>query len=301
MNVPEIIERSHSVLLCKMEILRHLVETVTVTGAVCLAGLILFGIWLLRTSWGRKALVDSAPRQNNMPLYLPFVALSVWFVSVLVTGSIGSKVMGDSDDWWTAAVANAIYCIGGIIISVGAVFLARAYFARRLKGFGLDLRTIHKDVVAAGVNLLCVWPLVMVAIVLTTKFGKIVWGRDFEMQQHEQIELMVQYPQLSLRILIFVVAAVIAPILEEVLFRGLLQTAIRSFLTDLEYRQPAWLSIVMSSGLFAAAHPNAGHWPALFVLALCLGYAYEKSGSLFRPIFIHALFNGVSLLTVLIG
>jgi len=284
-----------------MEGLKQFAETVTVTGVICLAGLILFGIWLLRTSWGRKALVDSAPRRNNMPLYLPFVALSVWFVSVLVTGSIGSKVMADVDDWRRAAVGNAIYCIGGIIISGGAVFLARVYFARRLKGFGLDLRTIHKDVLAAGVNLLCVWPLVMAAIVLTTKFGKIVWGRDFEMQQHEQIELMTQYPQLSLRILIFVVAAVIAPVLEEILFRGLLQTAIRSYLTDLEYRQPAWLSIVMSSGLFAAAHPNAGHWPALFVLALCLGYAYEKSGSLFRPIFIHALFNGVALLTVLIG
>lgn len=301
MNIPKIIEGPHFVILCKMEILQQFSETVSVTGVICLAGLILFGIWLLRTSWGRKALVDSAPRRNNMPLYLPFVALSVWFVSVLVTGSIGSKVMADLDDWRTAAVANAIYCIVGIIISGGAVFLARVYFARRLKGFGLDLRTIHKDVLAAGVSLLCVWPLVMVAIVLTTKFGKIVWGRDFEMQQHEQIELMAQYPQLSLRILIFVVAAVIAPVLEEILFRGLLQTAIRSFLTDLEYRQPAWLSIVMSSVLFAAAHPNAGHWPALFVLALCMGYAYEKSGSLFRPIFIHALFNGVGLLTVLIG
>jgi len=301
MNIPKIIEGPRFVILCKMEGLKQFAETVTVTGVICLAGLILFGIWLLRTSWGRKALVDSAPRRNNMPLYLPFVALSVWFVSVLVTGSIGSKVMADVDDWRRAAVGNAIYCIGGIIISGGAVFLARVYFARRLKGFGLDLRTIHKDVLAAGVNLLCVWPLVMAAIVLTTKFGKIVWGRDFEMQQHEQIELMTQYPQLSLRILIFVVAAVIAPVLEEILFRGLLQTAIRSYLTDLEYRQPAWLSIVMSSGLFAAAHPNAGHWPALFVLALCLGYAYEKSGSLFRPIFIHALFNGVALLTVLIG
>jgi membrane protease YdiL (CAAX protease family) len=38
-------------------------------------------------------------------------------------------------------------------------------------------------------------------------------------------------------------------------------------------------------------HENPGHWPALFVLGVCLGYSYEKSGSLFRPIFIHLFFN----------
>jgi membrane protease YdiL (CAAX protease family) len=35
------------------------------------------------------------------------------------------------------------------------------------------------------------------------------------------------------------------------------------------------------------------------MLALGLGYAYEKSGSLWRPIFMHALFNGITIATVL--
>ncbi|MGA2070850.1 MAG: hypothetical protein ABSG97_05825 [Sedimentisphaerales bacterium] len=37
----------------------------------------------------------------------------------------------------------------------------------------------------------------------------------------------------------------------------------------------------------------------LFVLSICLGYTYEKSGSLFRPIFVHMLFNGMSILAAL--
>jgi len=90
-----------------------------------------------------------------------------------------------------------------------------------------------------------------------------------------------------------------APLLEELLFRGLFQTVIRTFLADLKLPQPAWLSIAASSVLFAAAHADAGHWPALFVLSLCIGYSYEKSGSLFRPILIHALFNGLTVLAVL--
>jgi membrane protease YdiL (CAAX protease family) len=49
--------------------------------------------------------------------------------------------------------------------------------------------------------------------------------------------------------------------------------------------------------MFAAVHSNVEHWPALFVLGVGMGYAYEKSGSLWRPIFIHALFNGVTILS----
>jgi membrane protease YdiL (CAAX protease family) len=32
---------------------------------------------------------------------------------------------------------------------------------------------------------------------------------------------------------------------------------------------------------------------------MCLGYAYEKSGSLFRPIFIHAFFNAITIVFVM--
>lgn len=56
-----------------------------------------------------------------------------------------------------------------------------------------------------------------------------------------------------------------------------------------------WLSVIISSALFASVHSNPQHWPALLVLALFMGYAYEKSGSLFRPVFIHSLFNAVSI------
>jgi len=60
-----------------------------------------------------------------------------------------------------------------------------------------------------------------------------------------------------------------------------------------------WLAIVISSGLFAMMHANPGHWPALFVLGIGMGYAYEKSGSLLQPIFIHALFNATTIAATL--
>jgi len=305
MNIPNIISlgvcniTGHAQILCVSESLRQFAETVTIAQIIAGAGLTLFAVWLLRTSWGRKALVDSAPRSNSMPPYLPLIVLFIWFASVPLALRIAGLLMPDLPEWQEAGLTNLIYCLCGITIGTGTIFLAKHYFDRRLKGFGLDIRTIHKDFLAAIMNLLCIWPLVMAAIVLTIRFGTMIWGPDFEMPRHEQLELIGRYSQWSLRVLIFVVAAVAAPVLEELLFRGLFQTVIRSFLADLKYPQPAWLSIAMSSVLFAAAHANAGHWPALFVLSICMGYSYEKSGSLFRPIFIHALFNGINVVAVL--
>jgi membrane protease YdiL (CAAX protease family) len=85
----------------------------------------------------------------------------------------------------------------------------------------------------------------------------------------------------------------IAPTLEEMLFRGLFQSAIHS------YTNRPWLSILLTSAIFAMVHSNPGHWPALAVLSVGLGYSYEKSGSLFRPIIIHALFNAASIAAAL--
>ena len=299
MNIPDIISPSNFQILCVSESLRQFAETVTMAQIIAAAGLILFAVWLLRTSWGRKALVDSAPRRNSMPLYLPLIVLFIWFVSVPLAVWIANLLMPDLPEWQEAGLTNLIYCLCGITIGIGTVFLAKHFFDRRLKGFGLDIRTIPRDLLAAIVNLLCIWPLVMTAIVLTIRCGTMIWGPDFDMPRHEQLELIGRYSQWSLRALIFVVAALAAPVLEELLFRGLFQTVIRTFLADLKYPQPAWLSIAASSALFAAAHANAGHWPALFVLSICMGYSYEKSGSLFRPIFIHALFNGMNVVAVL--
>ena len=50
--------------------------------------------------------------------------------------------------------------------------------------------------------------------------------------------------------------------------------------------------------LFAAVHADMAHWPALFTLSMGIGYAYEKSGSLWQAIFVHAMFNGWTVLSV---
>ena len=267
-------------------------ETITATDFIWLAGLILFACWLLDTSLGIKALADSPPRRNSMPPYLPLVPLMLWFGGVAMAVVLVQKLTPGLQGWQKIFTNHIVMSIGAIVTIAAMMFLAHIHFARRLKGFGLNIRTIVKDFFMAIVNLLTAWPLMMAAITMTLIFAKLISGQEYEMQQHQQLEMITEYPQLPLRIMIVFVAVVIAPLLEEMLFRGFIQTAIRSFFN---IRNSAWPAIAASSVFFAIMHANPGHWPALFILGVCLGYSYEKSGSLFRPIFIHLFFNASSV------
>ena len=263
-------------------------ESINATDFIWLAGLILLACWLLDTSLGKKALADSPPRRNSMPPYLPLVPLLLWFGAVSMAVVLVQKLTPGLQGWQKIFRDNLVMSIGAVITIAAMMFLAHVHFARRLKGFGLNIKTIFKDFFMAILHLLAVWPLILAAVTVTIFLAKLFADQDYQMQQHQQLEMITEHPQLPLRIMIVFVAVVIAPLLEEMMFRGFVQTTIRSFFN---IRNSAWPAIAASSVFFAIMHDDPGHWPALFILGICLGYSYEKSGSLFRPIFIHLFFN----------
>ena len=265
---------------------------------IFLAGAALLVRWLIRTSLGRKALDDSPPRRNDMPFYLPLIPFFFTYGIVATAKVIAGKLTEDWPAWQRAVVDNVILCVGAAMTAALIVFLARVYFARRLKGFGLSLRKLPKDLLAAPLYLLAVWPLILAAIWLTINLAQLASGQEYRMQKHEQLQVVTEHPQLAVRVLVIAGTVLIGPFYEELLFRGLVQTTIRSFLFEAGYR--AWPAIIFSSVLFAAMHSNPGHWPALFVLGACMGYAYEKSGSLWISIFIHVIFNAINIIGTLV-
>jgi membrane protease YdiL (CAAX protease family) len=264
---------------------------------ICLAGVALLAHWLLRTSLGRRALVDSPPRRNDMPFYLPLIPFFFLFGVVSLIANIVGRLTEDWPDWKNALVDNIILSVGTALTAILILLLARAHFVRKLKGFGLGLGKLARDILSAPLYLLAVWPLIMAAVWLTIQLTQLFSGQEYQLQQHQQLRVVTEYPQLALRILIVFSAVIIGPFFEELLFRGLIQTTVRSFLLEAGFH--VWPAIVFSSGFFMIMHPDPGHWPALFVLGMCMGYAYEKSGSLWRPIFIHAIFNGISVIATL--
>ncbi len=88
---------------------------------------------------------------------------------------------------------------------------------------------------------------------------------------------------------ILVSGVLVQPACEEFLFRGFFYGVWKRYLGAIP-------SGFLSCLLFAAFHTSLMALAGLFVLAVCLNLAYERTGSLLVPIGMHALFNFVSLL-----
>ncbi len=84
------------------------------------------------------------------------------------------------------------------------------------------------------------------------------------------------------------VTVVVVPLAEELVFRGILYPAIKS------YGFPR-LALWGTSALFAAIHFNLTIFLPLLLLALVLTWLYEKTDNLLAPIAAHSLFNAVNL------
>ena len=102
----------------------------------------------------------------------------------------------------------------------------------------------------------------------------------------------------SVWLLIFAMV-IVAPIYEELIFRGILWSAIAEQFTsppDAEYRGAIVASLVTSL-IFAVIHLQYGIYEisTIVVLALLFCYARIKSGSLILPILLHIINNGAAM------
>jgi len=156
----------------------------------------------------------------------------------------------------------------------------------------------------------------------------LVFGQS---EGHPIIKMVEENASPTLFALAFAAAVVVAPFCEELLFRLVLQGWLEKWEDDeLGWRTPpvaetetvdetapvvpvptpvmkppqtglyglphGWLPIGVSSLLFALAHLGWGPDPvALFLLALILGYVYQRTHRILPSMVIHALFNGMTL------
>ena len=94
--------------------------------------------------------------------------------------------------------------------------------------------------------------------------------------------------------LLVIPIVVIAPIAEEVFFRGVVFNALRREAT----RRWAYLG---SALLFSVIHLSPVTLVPIFLLGLVLARVYERTGSLLAPIVLHATFNGLSVALALLA
>ena len=167
--------------------------------------------------------------------------------------------------------------------AVLALLIARGVSMGTL--FGLKCVSPLRAVGIAAVLVLLLLPLFMIITVIAYQFI----GEHAE--QQELVKIYEQATKSGNRQIIWqvlVAAVIIAPITEEILFRGYFYPVLKRIAGPL----PAAFGVSL---LFGAIHDNALGMPGLTLLALALTLAYEWSGSILVPMFMHAWFNGVTL------
>ena len=117
-----------------------------------------------------------------------------------------------------------------------------------------------------------------------------VTGKEAEMQG--AVELLRRTNSSWQVLYMAVVTVVMAPVGEEILFRGILFAALRQ-------TKGRWVAFGVSSVAFGVIHANMLSLVPLIVMAVLLAWVYERTRNLLAPIFVHALFNLTSFLMLL--
>lgn len=90
-----------------------------------------------------------------------------------------------------------------------------------------------------------------------------------------------------------ILAVIIAPVVEETLFRGVIYGSSRTYFGK-------WTAAAISAALFSALHLQLYGFFPRFILGLVLAYLYERNRSLFPSMIFHALNNAIAM-TLLAG
>ncbi|MCA9079827.1 MAG: CPBP family intramembrane metalloprotease [Planctomycetaceae bacterium] len=172
-----------------------------------------------------------------------------------------------------------------LLLFVG-LFAAEAKRGRDLHQYGLVPRGGVRALINAGRGLIAAIAPVACVLLLTIPLRS-------EEQVHPLLLLLKADSSFGTFALVLMIAAVLAPLNEELIFRVILQS------TLLHVLPPQW-AIVLVALAFAAIHGLPDALP-LLPLALVLGYIYYRDRSFLTIVLVHALFNGLNVLLLLAG
>lgn len=231
---------------------------------------------------------------------LLFGAGAVWFTQ-LAAGAFVAGLLGIG--WLESRLGgvkaeSAVVLGGGLIAATAAAGLgAMAHRAGPGAGFGVRWRDVP---VGLGLFVLS-WPVVQSVSMVSAWVYRAVFGGGEEAVTHETLRSIADHPGSVWTWGLIAAVVVLAPVTEEVMYRGFLQGAARRAVGS------AGWGAVVTSAVFAAAHlpvlvaGSEYQVVTLWALGLAMGLAYERTGSIGVPIVMHGSFNAANVALVLAG
>jgi hypothetical protein len=198
------------------------------------------------------------------------------------------RVTGDHGELQnsTLRILIAVLAFQGAALVLVHFFL-REHHTNWVEGFGLNNHLRHALLLGLGVGALtlpAVWALQGISSVI------LQW-LTFHPHEQEAVELLRATAAWSNRLVLGVATIVLAPIAEEVIFRGILYPAIKRAGYP---RTALWGTAV----LFGVIHVNLATFVPLAFLAVVLACLYEYTGNLLACITVHGFFNAANFIAL---
>jgi uncharacterized protein len=141
------------------------------------------------------------------------------------------------------------------------------------------------------------YPLVLLTNLIAGYISMHLWGKKGVSQLAvEQLKNIMEFPLIYALFSLFI--ALIIPFIEELLFRGFLQSWLKNYLGRIG-------GILATSCIFSLVHYSAkqktGNFElitSLFVLSCFIGFVFERQRSLWAPIALHGAFNTISIIGI---
>lgn len=194
-----------------------------------------------------------------------------------------------------AVLAALVYALS-LVVAVGVpwVLFKSQRLTRSDLGFA-EVLPSWRDIGLAPIVFVVTLIVGMVALYLA---GLIVPGVDLQTEQQVGFDSVTQRYEL---LMAFVTLVVMAPVFEEILFRGYLYGRIRRHVSA------AW-TVILTSLAFGAMHLYAGadhplQWNVMItttVLALGMGLLRAYTGNVWSAILVHMLKNGIAFFALFI-
>ncbi len=219
---------------------------------------------------------DEVRRTFGWPdVILVCVIMALFLLNAASSAATGGKMVLRTND----LIANALVS-AALFIFVAAFVNIRGISVSALAGWAR--LSFARAVLTGTVLLFAAYPLIFVADLLSQR----VLGGNSSRQGI--VEMFSESQTLEQRVLIIVLAVMIAPIVEEFIFRFFVYGVVKRYLGR-------FMGVIVNALLFAAVHAHVPSAGPLFVLAVCFTLAYEWSGSILVNMTMHALFNAVTL------
>lgn len=131
---------------------------------------------------------------------------------------------------------------------------------------------------------------VMFALMISVQqLGYMEWVRSMGAEtMQETVQLLQESNDTAVVALMAFTAMFVAPICEEIVFRGYLYPIAKKYTNR-------WLAVLFTGLIFSIGHGSLAALLPLFILGSLLALVYEFTGSIWAPIAVHFCFNSLTV------